>query len=210
MRRRGPDVAIASVVAVLRVRGAYCAYLQARDTRIYRFTEGGVYRLTHDHNLVQELVYAAASSEEAAESHSWANVITRAVGASEEDGFALHQFTGTLQPGDRFLLCSDGLTKPVPEQEIAGLLGITGAEAAQRVIEAALDRPARDNVTMVVLDILGQTAERRSAWIRAERCYVSVVLRFVRNQSANCCSLSAPAATASMIRTASSLSKQSR
>ena len=85
-------------------------------------------QITRDHSLVQELVESGAIRPEEAEHHPRANVITRAVGA-ELDEFALDKVSGRiLVPGDRFLLCSDGLCKTVPDDELATLLGaINGA-----------------------------------------------------------------------------------
>jgi len=101
---------------------------------------------------VQELVDAGQIPPEAAETHPNANIITRAVGATDPDGLMLDKSTDELRPGDRFLLCSDGLTKSIPEADIAALLGADGDVAAQ-LIEAALAQQARDNVTVVIVDV---------------------------------------------------------
>ena len=135
--RRGPDVTIASTAVILCVRGARFACLWAGDLRAYRFADGVLEQISHDHSLVQELVDAGQIPAEAAESHPNANIITRAVGASDPDGLMLDKSTDELRPGDRFLLCSDGLTKTIPEPEIAALLG-AGGDVAARLIEVAL------------------------------------------------------------------------
>ena len=83
-------------------------------------------RITHDHSLVQELVDAGRIAPEAAEAHPQANVITRAVGAADEEPFTLDKVSDHLAPGDRLLLCSDGLTKEISEAEIAAVLGGRG------------------------------------------------------------------------------------
>ena len=152
--RRGPGVAIASTVVVLCVRAAHYACLWAGDSRAYCLSGGEFYQVTRDHSLVQELVDAGVIGADETERHPQANVITRAVGAGEADGLALDKATDVLRPGDRFLLCSDGLTKTIPEEHIAVLLGEGGEDAAQRLVEAALARQASDNVTAVVLDVL--------------------------------------------------------
>jgi len=150
--RRGPDVMIASTVVVLCARGARYACLWAGDSRAYRFADGVLEQISHDHSLVQELVDAGQIPPEAAETHPNANIITRAVGATDPDGLMLDKSTDELRPGDRFLLCSDGLTKSIPEADIAALLGADGDVAAQ-LIEAALAQQARDNVTVVIVDV---------------------------------------------------------
>jgi len=153
-QRRGPDVMIASTVVVLCARGARIVCLWAGDSRAYRFSGGALQQISHDHSLVQELVDAGQISPEAAESHPNANIITRAVGADTPEGLMLDKAAGELHPGDRFLLCSDGLTKTIPEPEIAALLAADG-DVATRLIEVALEKQARDNVTVVIVDVPG-------------------------------------------------------
>jgi len=152
--RRGPGVAIASTVVVLCARADHYACLWAGDSRAYCLSGGELYQVTRDHSLVQELVDAGVIEAHESEHHPQANVITRAVGAGEADGLALDKAIDELRPGDRFLLCSDGLTKTIPEEDIALLLGEAREDAAQRLVEAALARDASDNVTAVVLDVL--------------------------------------------------------
>jgi protein phosphatase/serine/threonine-protein phosphatase Stp1 len=150
--RRGPDVTIASTAVILVVRGAHYACLWAGDSRAYRYAGGVLEQISRDHSLVQELVDAGQIAPEAAEAHPNANVITRAVGAFDADGVLLEKITDEVRPGERYLLCSDGLTKAMPEAEIAALLG-TGGDAAAALVAAALARQARDNVTAVVVDV---------------------------------------------------------
>ncbi len=148
--RRGPDVIIASTAVVLCVRGGHFACLWAGDSRAYRLSGGVLEQVTHDHSLVQELVDAGQITPEAAEGHPHANIVTRAVGAASEAGFALDKTSDALRPGERLLLCSDGLTKSVPETAIAALLRLD--DPAEELVAAALERQARDNVTAVVVE----------------------------------------------------------
>ncbi len=90
-----------------------------------------------------------------AENHPRANVITRAVGA-EADMVELDKVTDRLVDGDRFLLCSDGLCKELSDAEMLEILRARDAEPiAERLVAAALARNARDNVTAVVLEVVG-------------------------------------------------------
>ena len=149
--RRGPGALIASTVAVMLARGDHFAVLWAGDSRIYLLRNGVLSQITRDHSLVQEMVDAGALSAAEAERHPHANIITRAVGAGE-DGLVLDKLTGTGLPGDRYLLCSDGLSKTLPEAEITALLGAPDNETpAQRLLAAALAREATDNVTALVV-----------------------------------------------------------
>ena len=152
--RRGPNVMIASTLVAMLARGEHFACLWAGDSRAYLLRDGTLTQLTRDHSLVQELIDAGAIRPEEAEGHPRANVITRAVGA-ELDEFALDKVHGRLQPGDRFLLCSDGLCKTLPERQLAELLGAKdGVPAPQGLITAALALNATDNVTAVAVEVV--------------------------------------------------------
>jgi serine/threonine-protein phosphatase Stp1 len=145
--KRGPRSIIASTLVVLLVQGGEVACLWAGDARAYRLRDGQLLQMTRDHSLVQALVDAGAITASEAERHPRANVITRAVGA--EDALELEEVRQGLAAGDRFLLCSDGLNKAVPEAELAVLLA--GPLPAERLVDAALARRASDNVTVVAI-----------------------------------------------------------
>lgn len=150
--RRGPDVIIASTVVVMMARNDYFACLWAGDSRAYLLRNGVLQQITRDHSLVQELVESGAIRPEDAEHHPRANVITRAVGA-ELDEFVLDKVSGRIQAGDRFLLCSDGLSKTVPEGELTALLADdAGVPPPQTLVAAALALDASDNVTAVAVE----------------------------------------------------------
>ena len=144
---RVPPVTIASTVAVLVARGTEYTCIWAGDSRIYLLRDGTLQQLTRDHSLVQAMVEAGSITAAEAEHHPRANVITRAVGAGE-DGLELEEAGGTLVAGDRFLLCSDGLSKVVSEGEIAGLLA-----TPELLVPAALARETGDNVTVVAVEV---------------------------------------------------------
>jgi serine/threonine protein phosphatase Stp1 len=145
------------VVALLAHRTHY-ACLWAGDSRAYLLRGGRLSQVSHDHSLVQELVDAGAISPKEALTHPRANVITRAVGADFAT-LELDKITDRLRQGDRFLLCSDGVSKSVPESEIADLLGADQVSPAERLIAAALDRNADDNITAVTIEILPDLAD---------------------------------------------------
>lgn len=147
--RSGMDVTIATTIAVLLARDAHFACLWAGDSRIYRLRGGQLTRLTRDHSLVQALVDQGAISAEEAEHHPHANVITRAIGAEGPEP-ELDKMTDRAEPGDRFLLCSDGLNKALSEAVIARLAKTD--DPARRLIDAALEYGVRDNVTAIVVE----------------------------------------------------------
>ena len=144
----GGPVTIASTLVALLASGSHFACLWAGDSRAYLLRAGALTRLTRDHSLVQALVDQGALTEEQAEGHPHANIITRAIGADGPEP-ELDKVTGLAQAGDRYLLCSDGLTKTLDDAAILGLL--SGDDPAQHLVAAALDRRASDNVTAVVV-----------------------------------------------------------
>jgi len=124
------------------------------DSRAYRIRDGALEQLTQDHSLVAELVRRGRLSPEEAETHPQRSVITRALGTEEEVQVDL--FTVEALPGDLFLLCSDGLTTMVPDEEILSLaVGSHGAldAAAQALVVAANAAGGEDNVTVVAFEV---------------------------------------------------------
>ena len=152
---RGESVLIMSTLVLLLIRGAHFVCLWAGDSRAYLLRDGTCEQITRDHSLVQGLVDAGLVTPEAAEDHPHANVITRAVGGDEDD-LVLDKVNGQIQPGDRFLLCSDGLFKAIPPQRITALLSTMTPDPARALIDEALAAAARDNVSAVVVQV-GQT-----------------------------------------------------
>lgn len=161
---REAGVTIGSTVVVLLARGARAVVLWAGDSRAYRWSGGRLARLTRDHSLVEEMVARGELDPLAARHHPWRNRITRAVGTAAE--LRLERVAVELAPGDLVLLCSDGLTGPLAEGEIAALLARHGAEAAGPLVEATLARGAPDNVTVVVGACLADDPER--TWPRLD------------------------------------------
>jgi len=151
---RGPDVQIVSTVVVVLAGDAQFACLWAGDSRAYLLRAGELHQITRDHSLVQELLEAGAIRPDEALNHPRSNVITRAVGAGC-DGLALDEVTERLLPGDRFLLCSDGLCKALRDDALAGMLGESDGSPAQALIDGALAANASDNVTAVAVEFIG-------------------------------------------------------
>ncbi len=155
----GGGAIIASTVVVLLAREEHCACLWAGDSRAYLLRGDEFRQVTRDHSLVQELVDSGVLAEDDAEGHPHANVITRAVGA-DADGLELDKVTEKLLPGDRLLLCSDGLFKAVAESEVAAVLGSDEDSPAERLLLAALACGATDNVTAVAVELVEDGIER--------------------------------------------------
>ncbi len=146
---------VASTVVVLIVRQQHFACLWAGNSRAYLMRDGVLQRVTRDHSVVQELIDAGAIEEGSSEQHPRANVITRAVGGGSTEEFELDKVTGRLATGDRFLLCSDGLSKVLDDGTLEQVLRDEAPEqASARLLEEALARQARDNVTALVMDVV--------------------------------------------------------
>lgn len=124
------------------------------DSRAYRFAEGELQQLTEDHSLVADMVREGSISQEEAESHPQKNIVTRALGVAEE--IPVDVFTMPPRPGDRYLLCSDGLSDELPVHRMAAVLRrLTDTnEVADELIRLAVEAGARDNVTVVVVDVM--------------------------------------------------------
>jgi serine/threonine protein phosphatase PrpC len=140
-----------TVVGLAIADGAFrCFWLG--DSRGYLMRDGEIVRITHDHSLVQNLVDAGMLTEEEAESHENANLVTRAVGVA--DTAEVEIVSGEAKAGDQFLLASDGLTRVVRDQEIAAELARGSPdEAAGRLLDLVLSRGAPDNVSLIVTRI---------------------------------------------------------
>jgi serine/threonine protein phosphatase PrpC len=150
-RREGQMIG-STVVALLAWR-RHCVCLWAGDSRIYRLRAGRLEQLTRDHSQVEEMIDQGELLREDAASHPAANVITRAVGADDELFVDVALFD--LEPGDRFLLCSDGLYKEISDEEFAiHLATMDAAQASQDLLSLALERGARDNVTIIVMQVM--------------------------------------------------------
>lgn len=148
--RRGGALIGATVVALL-IHDTGFTCLWAGDSRIYLLRRGRLTRLTSDHSEVQALIDAGAMSEAEARRSPRRNVITRAIGI--ESAALTEAVTGMVEADDLFLLCSDGLTEHVGDDELAPFLAQDWpAQAlADGLIAETLARGARDNVTAVVL-----------------------------------------------------------
>lgn len=133
------------------------------DSRVYLFRNDELVQITTDHSVVQELVAAGRLSPEEAESHPYSNVITRAVGPSERERVQPDYITLDVVGGDRFVICSDGLTKELTDFGIRHFLveNPTAEDAAEEMLNASLENGGRDNITIIVLDVsrTGETPE---------------------------------------------------
>lgn len=142
-----------TVSGILRV-GDKVAMAHIGDSRIYRFRDGELEQISADHTFVQRLVDSGRITPEEAAVHPRRSVLMRVLGdvdAAPEIDTAIHE----VRAGDRWLLCSDGLSSYVSEDKISSILQTvrTAQGAADRLVKESLDHGAPDNVTVVITDI---------------------------------------------------------
>jgi PPM family protein phosphatase len=124
------------------------------DSRAYRIRDGRLEQLTDDHSLVAELVRSGRLTQEEADQHPHRSVITRALGTEEAVEVDTH--TNAMEPGDLYLICSDGLTIMVGDEEILAVLDGAAQDldaAAEGLVSAANAAGGEDNVTVVLVAI---------------------------------------------------------
>ena len=138
-----------STVVALMIHGRRFCALWAGDSRIYLWRGGRLHRLTRDHSQVQAMVDRGMLTPEEAHHHPMSHVLARAVGV--EPTLELDAVTDEVETRDVFLLCSDGLTGVVDDDEIAERLSEHGPQTAARwLLDLVLSRGAPDNVTLIV------------------------------------------------------------
>ena len=141
-----------TVTAAL-VEGDSVAIAHVGDSRAYRIRGDALEQLTEDHSLVADLMRSGRLTPEEAEAHPQRSVITRALGTDPE--VDVDTFAVGLEPDDVFLLCSDGLTTMVPDEEILRIVHESSSldRAARALVKAANKRGGEDNVTVVLFRV---------------------------------------------------------
>lgn len=146
--RKGMGTTLSGLV--LRQGSYYVAHVG--DSRIYRLRGGELSQITLDHTWVDEMIRLGKLTHEEAENHPYKHVLTRAIGG--EGPVEPDVFGEALQEGDVFLLCSDGLTNHVTDDQIRSFLGEYGpSEACWRLVGAALQGGGSDNCTVMVVRV---------------------------------------------------------
>ena len=140
-----------TAVAVLLADKA-TALAHVGDSRAYLFRDASLTRLTRDHSWVEEQVQAGMLSESAAREHPWRNIVTRALAGGETLDVEVAE--PVLKPGDRLLLCSDGLPSVLTDPDISKIVsGTDRSGVCDELVRLVNERGGPDNVTILVLDI---------------------------------------------------------
>ncbi|MGN8025483.1 PP2C family protein-serine/threonine phosphatase [Microbacterium sp. 22242] len=155
-----PGTTLSGAVLCAQAGEPYWVILNVGDSRTYRLYGGALAQISVDHSSVQQLVDSGTISPAEAERHPQRSVITRALGAGSTampDYWLL-----PVAAGERLLVCSDGLTKELAADDIARVLRteLSPQAAATRLVHEALLHGGRDNVTVVVVDVVGAVVDR--------------------------------------------------
>jgi len=144
---------MATTASAVLLNGEAAALAHVGDSRIYRWRDGEVHRMTIDHSWVEDQVRAGLLSANEARQHPWRNVVTRALSGGDDPLVDLQSIA--LAVADRLLICSDGLSSVVTDARIAAILGANAQPkaACDALIAEANDGGGPDNVTTLVVHL---------------------------------------------------------
>lgn len=142
-----------TTVVCLRLQGAQYEIAWVGDSRAYLWNGERMFALTRDHSIVQRLYEAGAINESELHTHPQRNFITQAIGAKSLKQVQVDRKQGTLHPGHRIVLCSDGLTGAVTDQQIEQILDVGENEqnTAEQLAQLAVREGSTDDITIVVV-----------------------------------------------------------
>lgn len=141
-----------TTITLLIIRGEEAFIAQVGDSRCYRLRDGKIKQITEDHSWVSEQVKMGGMTREEAEMSPFKNVITRCLGTAPSVDVDI--YSEDLQIGDQFLLCSDGLSGEVKKDEMRKALSDSSpSESALKLVDLALERGGKDNITVLILSI---------------------------------------------------------
>lgn len=149
----GPDYSgMGTTIVAALTDGDNATVLNIGDSRAYRITGDGIYQITKDHSVIEELIDRGDITREESRHHPSRNLITRALGTCPE--IAADIFHVELTHGDSLLLCSDGLTNVLSDEEILNTVRTeTDREkAGRKLVDMVLERGAPDNITLILLE----------------------------------------------------------
>lgn len=141
-----------TTMVLVTIVGHYAYVANVGDSRLYLIDEDKISQITKDHSLVEEMVRMGEISRDDARNHPDKNIITRALGAGRD--VDVDFFDIRLTPGDILLLCSDGLSNMVPDEDIRQVIltSETLEETGRRLVSMANDNGGRDNIAVVLVE----------------------------------------------------------
>ena len=149
---------------------------QVGDSRAYLLHKGQLQQITRDHSLMADMIESGQITPAEAKTHPNRSIITRALGNSPHTQPDLYEIN--VEPGDRLLLCSDGLSGMLDDHELAYTLGHVGdpQECADQLIDEANAAGGVDNITAIVVDVTGFTASRTQRLARRTKATAGILL----------------------------------
>jgi len=153
---RGGDLPMGTTIVILTIKKNKFHVAWVGDSRIYCFKENKLRAISTDHSYVQELVDQNLITEEQARTHPHRNVVTQALGVTDNSEIKISQIDGKINTGDKFLLCSDGLTEEVDDSTINEIMkkDIHPQEMTDQLIIAALKSGGSDNITVIIVEVV--------------------------------------------------------
>lgn len=140
-----------NTLTAMLIRGSQAIIGHIGDTRLYRLRRNDLRQLTYDHTLVAEQVRMGKISPEAARVHPTRHILSRAIGSRQ---FVVPDIFATeLQPGDVYLICSDGISGMLNDEQIKSILVENGSSSATKLVDAANKAGGKDNSTAIVFEI---------------------------------------------------------
>ena len=151
---RGGDLPMGTTVVILTVKQDKFYAAWVGDSRVYKLSGGELTSISTDHSYVQELVDQNLISYEQARTHPHRNVVTQALGVTDNTEIKISMSEGKIEIGDKFLLCSDGLTEEVEDAKIEAIMckDVHPQEMTDQLIIAALKSGGSDNITVLILE----------------------------------------------------------
>ena len=162
--RTQPELSgMGTTCTVLLLEGPSAHLAHVGDSRAYLFRDGRLGQVTEDHTLVQRMVKEGRLSQAEAHSHPQRNIITRVLGVDAD--VSVDTYSVEVAPGDRFLLCSDGLSSMLEDAEIEEALrrGAPAQETADELVALANQAGGEDNITVLIVDIEGSSGSSPGA-----------------------------------------------
>lgn len=148
-RKDASMAGMGTTMVAVTIVGSYAYIANVGDSRLYIATDK-LEQVTRDHSLIAEMVRIGELTPEEARNHPDKNIITRAIGTAEE--VKIDFFDVKLEPGNQIVMCSDGLTNMVPDQEIYDSIRIQEGNKARRLIDMANANGGKDNITVIVVE----------------------------------------------------------
>jgi protein phosphatase len=145
------DMGTTAVVVMFRKNQSW--FTHVGDSRLYRFRQSKLEQITDDHTWVARAMKAGDITPDQARIHPWRHVLSQCLGRKDLPPIEVQPLE--VQPGDRLLLCSDGLTEELADTALASLLdpSLSRDESAAKLVEAAKEKGGRDNITVVIVEI---------------------------------------------------------